>query len=358
MKKKLSIVIFAFGVLTLVFAQNDLQVIAQVKVVKTEPITLGQLKKMIKGFETVANRKLTVDERKNVLDGLLGQRLLAQFGEKEGIRVLDSEVNEYFNNFLSQQVGEYTTEAEFAKVIKKEHNQSLDEFFRANTGNGVAEAKKMLKDEIMIQKFVMSKKLDEIKSMSTPSDADIRKDYELHKQEFFRPDTLKLVIIGVMKEGNDKKETEKINSLNSKVKKDLKNLASIQKNAEKEGYVCQERYAIKNALGAKALGLQLEALLQIFEKNVNFVSDITDMPDNKQFFVITEKYDAKILNLSDVIDPAQTITVYEFVKQKLSAEMQTMALQKANLDLIKELRTDENVKLLKEGEALNKILNW
>ncbi len=358
MKKNVFIGLLVFGLSTVAFAQSDLQVIAQVNYTKKEPITLGQLKKVVKGTEAKAGRKLTVDERTKLLHALIGQRLLIQASKKSGVKVLDSEVNNYFASMLSQYVGRPVNEAQFAKMIKQKYNQSLDEFFRANTGNSVSETKKMLKDEIMIQKFVMSKKQAEIARMATPSDGDIRKQYELNKQSFFRPDMMKLVIVGVIKQGKDAEEVKKIEKLREKVKKNKKNLAKIQAESANGGYVVQTRYALKNAAGAQSLQLPIESLMKIFEKPVQFVSEITDMPDNRQFFVITEKYDAKLLSLSDVIEPNQTITVYEAIKMSLTQKMQTYALQQANQALIQELRNDANTKVLLSDAKLKKVLAW
>lgn len=358
MKRNVVIVILMWCAFGAMFAQSDLQAVAQINLVKKEPVTLGQVKKIVTNFETSANRKLSLEERKQILIGLAGQRLLIQAAEKEGVKVLDSEVTEYFNNVLSTQVGRPVTEAEFSKLIKQEYNKTLEEFFKENTGGSVAEAKKMLKDEIAVQKYVMSKKSAEIQKMSVPTDGDIRSQYELNKQMFFRPDTIKLVVVGVLKKGNDSAESSKITALNEKAKKSIKNLTSIRKNADKEGYIVQDRYAIKNAAGAQALGLQLEALMKIFENKINFVSEVTEMPDNRQFFVITDKYDAKILNLSDVIDPAQTVTVYEYIKNMLASQMQTAALQQANQALIQEIKTSENFKILKSDTELAKTLSW
>ncbi|WP_024468547.1 SurA N-terminal domain-containing protein [Treponema pedis] len=358
MKKGIVIGILLFCFFGAAFAQSDLQAIAQINLFKKEPVTLGQLKKFVSEAEKLVDKKLTVEERKRALDNLIGQRLLLQAAEKEGLRALDSEVKDYFNNILASQVGYPITESEFAKLVKQKYNQSLDEFFKSNTGSSVAEAKKMLKEQILIQKYVTSKKAEEIQRMSQPTDGDIRRQYELNKQNFFRPDTMKLVIVGVMKKGNDSSERDQIKKLNEKVKKNVKVIADIQKNAEKEGYAVQIRYAVKNAAGAEALGLQPEALMQIFENPVNFVSDITEMQDNRQFFVITEKYDSKLLTLSDVIDPNQPITVYEYIKNVLSSQLQTAALQRAIQGLMESLRTAENTVLIKTGSDLDKILSW
>ncbi len=358
MKKNVFIGLLVFGLSTVAFAQSDLQVIAQVNYTKKEPITLGQLKKVVKGTEAKAGRKLTVDERTKLLHALIGQRLLIQASKKSGVKVLDSEVNNYFASMLSQYVGRPVNEAQFAKIIKQEYNQSLNQFFRENAGTSVAESKKMLRDEIAVQKFVLAKKKADIQRMATPSDAEIRKQYELNKQNFFRPDMLELVVIGVMKKGNDAAEIKQVNKLRDKLKKSPKNLASIRKNANKEGYVIQTRYALKNSMGAKALGWAVADLMKVFEKPINFVSDITDMPDNRQFFIIKKKYDAKLLALSDVVEPSQNITVYEGIKMQLSGPMQTKALQIAIQTMIEELKTKNNCKILLSDAKLKKVLAW
>lgn len=347
-----------FGFLSLLSAQNDLQVIAQVNLLKKEPITLGQLKKQVAIIELETNQKTSVEDRKKLLTGLLNRMFLLQAAEQAGIKVMNSELDASFSQLISRNVGVQMTEAEFAKQIKKEYNKSLDEFTKETTGMTVSEVKKMLKEEVLIEKYVLSKKSAEIQRLAMPQDSDIRKVYDLNVQQFLRPDMIKMVLISVKKDGKDADETKKINELNAKLKKNVKALSEIEKNAAKEGYIVQSRYVLKNELGAQALGLQHEALLQIFEKDVNFVSDITVMPDNRQFFLIAEKHPVKILGLSDVIDPSQTITVYEFIKNQLALKGQQQAIQIVNQELIDELRSDENYKILKTDAELDKLLNW
>ncbi len=358
MKKNVFISFLVFSLATLAFAQSDLQVIAKVNYFKNEPITLGQLKKFVTGFEAQARRKLTVDERLEVLNALIGKRLLVQAAEKSGVKALNSEVNSYFDGFLSQNIGKPVTEMQFAKMIKQEYNQSLDEYFRKTEGMSIKEIKDMIREQIQVQKYVSSKKRAEIQRMSIPTDGDIRKQYEMNKQQFFRPDMLKLLVVGVLKKGNDSAELKLINDLRNKAIKNKKNIAKIQKDGNSGKYIAQTRYALKNAVGAQALGLQIEALMQIFDKPINYVSEVTDMPDNRQFYVILEKHDAKLLALSDLYDPNQAVTIYEAIKRSLAQQMTAMALQQANQVLIKELKTDNNCKILLSDAKLKKVLNW
>ena len=71
-----------------------------------------------------------------------------------------------------------------------------------------------------------------------------------------------------------------------------------------------------------------------------------------------KKYDAKMLSISDVVQPETTMTVYEYIRQNLVNQMQTMYLQNAANEIAKSLNTPENVEYKKTGDALIKLLSW
>ena len=342
-----------------VFAQANLQPIAEVKLLKREPITLGQLKMQVETLEKGYGRKLSVEERIQVLDGIINERLLRQAAEKEGIKIADSQVTEYFNNMLSQQVGYPITEAEFARLIQKEAKQSLNDFMKAQTGMGVAESKEFLRGQIAVQVYVGQKKGADLNRVSGPTDAEIREQYDMNKQSFVRPDTVKLFLVVVPKQKDAKAEKAKIEALRKKIASSLKQIEEVKKGqGEVAGYLAEFVYAAKTQLAAQQMGISMEALLEIFKQKVNYVSSITEMPNNFQFFVVMEKMDVKILSLSDVIDPNQTTTVYEYIRGMLTTEKQSLALQKAIKELTETLKTPTNFKMLKDTASLNKLLDW
>ncbi len=341
------------------YAQADLQPIAEVKLLKREPITLGQLKLQIATLEKGYARKLSVEERRKVLDGIINERLLRQAAEKEGIKIADSQVNEYFNNMLSQQVGYPITEADFAKLIEKETKQSFNDFMKAQTGMTVAESKEFLRGQIAVQVYVGQKKGADLGKIAGPTDAEIRSKYDMNKQSFVRPDTVKLFLVAVPKQNNAKAEKEKAEALRKKITQNLKVIEEIKKDSgEKAGYLAEYVYAAKTQLAAQQMGITMEALAGIFKQKINYISTVTEMPNHFQFFVIIEKLDVKILTLSDVIDPNQTTTVYEYIRQMLTAEKQNIALQQAIQQLTDTLRTPSNFRMLKDDASLNKLLNW
>ena len=343
----------------LLYAQADLQPIAEVRLLKREPITLGQLKLQIATLEKGYGRKLSVDERKKVLDGIVNERLLRQAAEKEGIKIADSQVNEYFNNMLSQQVGYPITEAEFAKLIETETKQSLNEFMKTQTGMGVVESKEFLRGQIAVQVYVGQKKGADLNKITGPTDSEIRSQYDMNKQSFVRPDTVKLFLVVVPKQKNTQAEKEKIEAIKKRVEKNIKAIDEIKKDSgEKSGYLAEFVYAAKTQLAAQQMGITMEALMEIFKQKINFVSDVTEMSNNFQFFVVMEKLDVKILTLSDVIDPNQTTTVYEYIRQMLTTEKQSVALQQAIQQLTEDLRVATNYKMLKDDASLTKLLDW
>jgi len=141
-----------------VMAQSDLQPIATVKVQKSEPITLRQLRTRVEAYQKELGRVMTLDERKKVLDTIINERLVVQAAEKEGMRIPDSEVNQNFIQMISQQVGKNVTEAEFAQLIKDQTGLSLDDYMRAQNGMSLADYKNFLRSQIIAQRYVMAKK--------------------------------------------------------------------------------------------------------------------------------------------------------------------------------------------------------
>ena len=118
-------------------------------------------------------------------------------------------------------------------------------------------------------------------------------------------------------------------------------------------------YVSKNNQAAQQLGITYQVLLDLFTKNVDYVSEITSTADDFQFYIIRNKYGAKMLELSDVVQPDSTMTIYEYIRQNLTAQQQNQFMAQAAQDLTKELRTSSNFQMVKSGSALDKLLeNW
>ena len=89
MKKIISNVIISALFAVSAFAQNDLQPLAVVKLNKSETITLKQLKSRVTFFEKQYALKgnITVDQKKQILDTMISEKLVMQAATKERTRI-------------------------------------------------------------------------------------------------------------------------------------------------------------------------------------------------------------------------------------------------------------------------------
>lgn len=342
-------------------AQSALQPIAEVNLFRREPVTLGQIKARISAIEKEMGKKLSTAERRQFMDSLIDEKLFAQAAEKAGIQVTDAEVNQYFNGMLSQQIGRAVTEAEFANYVKEKQNISLDQFMKQQNGMTMAEYKKFLKTQVSTQRYVAQKKADEFRNLKGPEDSQIRSYYELNKQAFFRPDTVKLFLISVPKgsgpaaaKAKAQEFVKKLKSSGVKATADIKSKA----NGAQAGYSAGEIYLGKTAVTATQLGLTMEALLEIFGMGVGAVSDVNETANDYQCFIVLKKEEAKILTLSDLVEPDKTVSLYEFIKNLLTSQIQQKALEDAIREVSAELRKSGTYKVFLADAELGKVLDW
>ena len=141
------------------FAQADLQPIVTVKLGKSETITLKQLKTRVGLFEKQNGKKLTLDERKSVLTAYVEEKLILQAAAKAGMAITDTQIDQYFIQQMSQQIGmPFASEKELDDLIIKTQGVNLDQFLKNQTGFSKVEYKSYLKDLLIIQNYVVSLK--------------------------------------------------------------------------------------------------------------------------------------------------------------------------------------------------------
>lgn len=361
MKKIVILALLFLIVGTTVFAQSDLQPLANVKIgSKAETITLKQLKNRVEAYQKQSRGvTLTLDQKKEVLNSLIDEKLVVQAALASGIVVTDSQANEYFLQFIAQQVGQPITEAEFANVIKQQANMNLDEFFKNQVGMNVAEYKNFMKNQLIAQQYIISKKQADLQNVA-PTDAEVRAFYEMNKASFVQSDILKLFLVIVPKANDAKAASEKAYSMFNDLKNKKTTIDKIKAKMQdaSAGYQAGDILVNKNAKAAQQLGIDYNSLITLFTKDKGFYSEMNETETDFQFYMIRDKFEAKMLGLSDLVQPDTTITVYEYIKGNLVQQKQAEFLAKAAEEITKELRTSENYQMIKTGAALDKLLNW
>ncbi len=345
-----------------VFAQSELQPIANVRLLKSEPITLKQLKSRVDAYQKELGRVMTLDERKKVLDTLINERLVVQAAEKEGVRLTDTEVNQNFLQMISSQVGRQVTELEFTQIIRQQTGLSLDDFMKAQNGMTLVEYKAFLKNQLVAQRYVFAKKQSDLQNMAGPSDADIRYYYEMYKQNFVQPDTVQLFLVVSPKTagGNVEEARKRVEDLNKQLREKPDSVREIKTRslAPNSGFQAGDMYVNKTATASQQLGITMDALMKIFSMEIGSVSDVTETTNDFQCFIVRDKFSAKVLGISDVVQPGTTVTVYEYIKNNLMAQAQEKAVSEAMTQVINELRTPDNFQLMRTGSELDKLLSW
>lgn len=359
MKKTIFFSIIFFQFMTLAFAQADLQVLAVVKLNKSESITVKQLKTRVNVYEKQTGKSLTIEEKKQTLDALIHEKLVNQAAQKMGIVIPDSNVNQYFLETMSQMVGKQVTEQELNTLVRQQTKMSLDEFMKRQAGMSVAEYKEYLKSQMTAQQYIVQNKQEELKSI-TATDEEIRAFYELNRANFVWSDMVKLFLVYVPTGDNPtsakSKATELLNSY--KDKKQTRNQIIVKSHASDSGFQAGEMLVNKTEASSLQLGISYTDLLELFSKAKGFTSDLQVNETNCQFYSVIDKYGAKMLAISDVVQPGTTETVYEYIRKNLNQQKQMEYLQKAANEISVSLNTAENVDRKKSGQELDKLLTW
>lgn len=360
MKRLICATLLSVAALFSISAQANLQPLVVVKLNGHETITLKDLKDSVETFQVQAGKKFTVAERKELLESLIDQKLIVQAAKKEGINFTDSQIDQYYLQNISQLVGRQVTEKEFADIVQQTQGKTVDEFLKSQVRMNVAQYKAYLKNQLIAQQYVIAKKQNEINAIQ-PTDKEIRDFYEMNKSKLVWNDMVHMYLVSVQK-GNDpaaaKEKIQKMISNYSSGKLTIEAMREAVKNPAVAGYVAGDLIVEKTEQFATMLGIPYEQLLSIFKEPVKKASSVKETEVDFQFYVLLNKYNAKMLSISDVVQPGSTVTVYEYIKQSLTNQKRSQALVMAIQSISKELNIPANVERKKTGADLDKLLSW
>lgn len=358
--KRFAIALFALFMSAAVFAQSDLQVLAVVKLNKNESITVKKLKTRVEMYEKQRGTALSVDDRKKVLDALIQEKLVLQAAQKAGVTLTDSAVEQMFLQQVSSQLlGRTVTQSELEEVVKQETNLSLDDFMKQQIGMSVEEYKTYLKNQTIVQQYIMRQRENELKAVAA-TDEEIRSFYELNKSSFVWTDMMKLFLVVVPKSNDGEAARVKADDLYKKLKekKLSSNQITVESKKENSGFQSGEILINKNQTSAQQLGISYTDLISLFSNEKDYISNVSEFDTHFQFYMIIKKYDAKLLGLSDVVQPDSTTTVYDYIRSSLGQQKVMQYFTIAAQEIAEGLDKEENVERKKTGDALNKLLTW
>ena len=364
MKRYLLSIIFCLFAGISLFAQSELQPVAIVRLTKSEPITVKQLRTEIDKLAwqeiapklgriptaaeiTQAAQGLSREQRKQILDVIINEKLALQAAEKDRITVTDNEVNQQINQLkaqMAQAIGRQPTEDEFAQAIKNETGQDLPAF------------RDSVRRQAIVQKYLMSKKQDQFNNIPQPTEAEIVNTYNLSKTQFVRPDTIRFSMIQVAY-GSDAASKARAKDTAERLNREIGSNPSKFDEAVMKGQTPNSGYQSgdggylpRNLQAQQAAGA--EFINTAFSLRQGEVSKIIEGIQGYQIIKITETYAQKALEIDDIVQPGSRVTVRQYISNNLLQQRQQEAFAKATQELVTELRSGNPFQIMEAN------LNW
>jgi foldase protein PrsA len=336
MKKKVFLALFALFIAAGGFAQSsnlqNQQTVATVTYNGTKHITLGDLRAEVEKIEKVSGQTLTEQERRNVLDRMINDRLVQQAAERDKITVSESDIEQEIQgmkSLLAQNLGHPPTPAEFAQAVRNEFN--LDE----------AALRTEMRKMYTAQKYLMTKKENVFKTLKEPTEAEIKKFFEDNQTKLFtRPQTVRLSAIRIPFGADKLKAKEQADRLARDIGSDGDKFdetalrGRLPNSTYKSG---DDIYLPRNDQARDFMGD--EFVDAAFSLKRGEISKVIAGRDDAYYLVkVISIYSPTVLKLDDIYQLGVPMTVHDSIRTLLVQQKQQEVSAKASEELITELR--------------------
>jgi parvulin-like peptidyl-prolyl isomerase len=328
------------------FAQSDLQPAAIVNLTKSEPITVKQLRTEVERMEK-GRRPLNADERRQVLDVMINEKLAIQAAERDKISVSETEINQQVQQLRSglvQNIGRQPTDAEFATAVRNE------------TGLEVPAFREQLRKQLIVQKYLLSKKQGVFEAIKVPTEEEITNTFNLARSQFVRPETVRFSMIQV-NFGADAAAKAKAKELADRLFREIGSSPAkfdevvLRAQAPNSGYQAGDGGFLPRNMEAQQI-VGADFINTAFSLKQGEVSKLMEGGRGYQIIKVTETYTMKNLELDDIFQLGTRITVRDYIGNTMLQERQQAALAQASQELITELRAGNTF------QVFEKNLTW
>ena len=351
MKRIILIAVISCALVPLVAAQVLDKPAATVRLTKTESVTVSALQKTATAMEQQAKRTLTLDERRQLLDALVGNILILQAAARDSVVVSDAELKTAVVEYQRQMgqaanLGRPMTDAELQQYVKS-NGVTYDAF------------QKQLRDQQTVLDYVRKKKPTVFDIAKTASDQDIQDFYDANKSNFFMNDMVTLNHIFIdTRQLTSKDDRDKAARHAEDVLKELKAGASFSDLVMKYSEDNKSKYNggffdtfFRNDVQRRQL-LGTAFFDAIFKLKKGETSGVLQSNLGYHIVQVTEKLDARLLGLADKLPPQNTMTVKEAINASLVTQRQADAYKGALADIVAELKKQAEIKVFEDN------LNW
>jgi len=350
MKKRIAfLVLVSFCLVPHAFAQAGLQPAAVVNLIRSEPITVGQLRTEVERMETAFGQPLNGQQRREVLDAMINERLVLQAAERDRITITENELNQHINQLRTQMVpmlGRQPTDAEFATAVRNQTGLEMPAF------------REQTRRQLIQQRYLFSQKQGVLESARPPSDAEIVSMFELTRSQFVRPETVRISMIQVPY-GQDAASRRR-------ARQQIDGFArEIGTSAARFNEVVVRSQAPNSGFQGGDFGFMprnLEAVQRVGQDFVNLafgmrpgeISRVIEGPPGSgyQIIKVTESHAMRSLELDDILQPGAPVTVRAYIANVMMQERQMTVFAQAVQELHTTLRAGRTFQVFEAN------LNW
>ena len=325
------------GLLTAVcgFSQSGLMPAATINLIRTEAINVDQLRAVVQQTEQSLGRTLIQSERLQVLDDMIGQRLILQAAERDRVTATVNDVNSQLRASLAEQIGRQPTNEEYETAVRE-------------NGINIEQARQ----ELTMQNYILREKGNAISSITVPTDSEISAFYNLNRAEFIRPETIRVsrILVPFGLDATSRLTARNlIDSLYREINNDPAKFDEVAaRGTVPLGYIGGDSgYLPRNAEALQRVGQQFMDIA--FSLRQGQVSQVIEGLDGFQIIKVTENYAFTILSLTDNVTPGQRGTVSEYIMQYLYSQKQQVAFLQARQELMSELRARASVQVFENN---------
>ena len=324
---------------------------ATVRLTKLDVISVRQLRDQIQLLEQQSGQSITLDQRVDVLELLVAEKLITQAAERDRVVVTPSEINARIDELKAQNARALNldrplTEQEFRNIV-------------AQTGLQWDEYRTQLSSAMLQQRYVTQAKTTLFERAAAPGEAAVREFYDENKTQLFvLPDMVRFKHIYI--DTRNLTTPEARNQARVRADSIFRELSnggdydelvvrySDDDNSRYTGGVFGNGYLRRDDRNTQQL-VGRPFFDTVFRMSEGDTSGVLDSNLGLHIVRIDDKQPARILGLEDRIAPGQSATVAQQIRAMLANNAQAQLYSQALNELLEELRESATVRVFEEN---------
>ena len=330
------------------FAEID-PVLAKIKLTELEVVTQREFKKQVVQLENTLKRPFSLEQKKQLLDVFIGNKIILQAADRERIRVSQAEVGKMLDLY-KQDLG-------LRSGLNRKLSDDELEAMLSKEGFTWEKLTTQVKEQITIEKYVAQVKKHVFANIPAPTDDEIQEYYESNRTRYpiVSPEMVSYKQIFISTRNLSSGDADKAKRKMEQIYRELQNGESFDKylevyldgNPRKAGGLSFETWRRDDT--AQKLTFGKNFFDTVFKLKKARRSRILKSNIGYHILEIIDKIEFKVLSLDDKIPPKNTMTVRDFITQGLLQGKQKEPLQKATAEVLEDLKKEADIQIFENN---------